>query len=172
TAIGLGVLAVVYLFITDDLSSFLDRRAPAHADTLRAFAALVIALGYTGFGALAPRVISTKYRRIPVAIAGVGLMGINGAILPLDYPGTHLLLALSGGLLVGVSVVHTRFRWIRPAQATIAVIGLGATVIVVAVPPKNSTRVALVREETSSLAPYMTQLWARSEARALRGSGT
>lgn len=170
-AIGLGVLAVVYLFITDDLSSFLDRRAPSHADTLRTLAALLIALVYTAFGALAPGVTNTNFRRIPVAIAGVGLMGVNGAILPLDYPGTHLLLALSGGLLVGVSVVHAHFRWIRPAQTTIAVLGIGATAFVVVVPPKNSTRVALVREETSSLAPYMTQLWARSEARALRGSG-
>lgn len=170
-AIGLAVLAVVYLLIADDLSPFLERRAPAHSDALRVLAAVVIAVGYTGVGALTPRVVQSRPRRLAAALMGVGLMALNGAILPLDYPGAHLLIALCGGLLVGVSVVHTRFRWVRPTQVTIAVCGAIAAVVVVARPPKNSTRVALISTETSSLSPFMTRMWARAEAETYSGTG-
>lgn len=75
-AIRLAVLAVVYLLITDDLSPFLDRRAPTHADTLRTLAAVVITVGYVGFGTLAPRVVNSGARRVVAALLGLSLIHI------------------------------------------------------------------------------------------------
>lgn len=149
---------LAYGLLGGDLVSFLDR----HPDTKVPWRALM-ALA-TAAALMASITLSLLCARFSLWIAGVALgvlLGVvNHLVLPLQYPGLHLVIAVISAHLVGMSLAPKLSALRAPPGLNRVLLAVSAaSLLSFVVAPGAAVRSALLASPGAVAAPFVAQLW-------------
>lgn len=183
TAVATALLA--FPLLSDDLSNFAWRVAPAFPRAIGAATAVGIGLGFATLVAASDRVRS-RAARAAIATAGLLALALNHVLLPGGYSGVHLFAALAGVTAIAAALCTAKLprRWPGlPARwpAALQLAPWAATALLVAptllIWPGTPLVLELLRSEGSVVMPQLARLHAaqsgpraRSRSRVALGS--
>ncbi|MFT3765999.1 MAG: sulfatase-like hydrolase/transferase [Minicystis sp.] len=161
--IAAGIVAA--LVVPEDLGGLAEKLSEKHAAKLVpalvtgvvvTITALVSVLGF----------IKRRFSRIPAIALGLLLGAANAFVLEHDYPGIHLTIALTAGVVLAVGIAGARRPRARVSPRLGAIgAAVGAAAIVAPVP--NAITSDMLRATGSVVAPFASRIHA-SKAQAAR----
>lgn len=166
TAVAIALLA--FPLLSDDVSNFAWRVAPAFPKAIGAAVAVGVGLGFAALAAAGDRVRS-RIARAALAAAGLLVLALNHVLLPGGYTGVHLFAALAGVTAIAAALCTAKLprRWTRlPARwpAALQLAPWAATALLVApallIWPGTPLVLELLRSEGSVVMPQLARLHA------------
>ncbi|MBU0551114.1 sulfatase-like hydrolase/transferase [Myxococcota bacterium] len=157
TALAL-IIPFSALVLSRDLSIFIAKQMPS-APGLGLWLLLIgVSVAVLLIGHVAHRLAAGAVRGL-FFVLGVALWIGNRFLLQADYPGVHALIAACAGILLWASLRGGR-PWPMWSASPALLLALASFFI----PPSQRIRAALMRMETSTLAPFVAPLWAAAPA--------
>ncbi len=153
---GIGALTLV-----EDASGFAHRLVPS-APGLGLWLVVTIVSGAVVLAAVVGRFSSRPWLRWGTALVGVAAMAVNHFILPDDYPGAHLFMAIAAVTLVASAFAGAPLPtwWPRVQRAlpwTLASLFAASTL---AIPPGNTLLLNMLRLEGAVVTPFLARMGA------------
>jgi hypothetical protein len=149
-----GLYSMMWAFtaslVAFDLSSFAERQTLVSPTAIRWFGTGLVPLLPMGLAALGFAVRSPWWRWL-LAASGVALVALNGAVLPHDYPGTHLVLALCAGSLLSPWLATT----VRPPSGWLGALGAFALAAWLAIGTPPTVAAPLANRAEAAAAPVL-----------------
>jgi len=167
-ALGVIGVAIAYVLAREDFAGFASDAGGERGGPFILGGLLLVAGLSPALAVLVGSRIARRHTALAIALAFVGLLMAvaNGLILPADYPGVHLFIALDSAALLAVGIAHLPLpsRAQRPVGPRFAPIALAVLALIslpaVIIRPNNAVRTQLTRVETAFLVPVLaTYLW-------------
>ncbi|MDC0722296.1 sulfatase-like hydrolase/transferase [Nannocystis bainbridge] len=155
--LGLATGLLGWAMLAPDLDNFTLRLAGRErAAALAVLLAVVLAQAVPVAYLAGRRMARPRIRWFAVAVAAIAAI-LNTRILPLDYPGVHVFLAMAASTLAAAALTGMLPRWrLRPASRRVALaVVTTLAVVTVVTDPGNAARVELTRLDSAPLAAHV-----------------